>query len=65
MKNKVISREYVEKNYISKEDLKKFIENKMQIIKKRIDKNNIIAMQYQLDGMKAVYKAIQDELIGG
>ena len=63
--NKVISSEYVKKNYISKDDLKKFIENEMQIIKKRIDKNNIIAMQYQLDGMKAVYKAIQDEFIGG
>lgn len=57
--NKVISREYVEKNYIKKEDLQNFVDAEMKMIKKcRKDVGFISNQQY--DGMETVYKAIQN-----
>ena len=56
--NKVISREYVEKNYIKKEDLQNFVDTEMKMIKKcRKDVGFISNQQY--DGMEAVYNAIK------
>ena len=57
--NPVISREYVEKNYIKKTDLKQFIESELFAINK-CKSNKTTARQFQLDGMEAVYKAIKN-----
>ena len=57
--NKVISREYVEKNYIKKADLKEFIDAEIVVIDNMIDKDIATARQLQLDGLKAGYTAIQ------
>lgn len=59
MENKVISREYVEKNYIKKIDLSNFVESELRAIKK-CKSNKEMARQFQLDGMEAVYKGIKN-----
>lgn len=57
MANKVISREYVEKNYIEKSKLKDFVYSELRAIND-CKSNKMTARQFQLDGMEAVYKAI-------
>lgn len=57
--NKVISREYVEKNYIKKEDLQNFVDAEMMMIKRCREDVGFISNQ-QYDGMEAVYKAIKN-----
>ena len=57
--NKVISREYVEKNYIKKSDLEGFVNAELKIINKcRKDVGFLTNQQY--DAMEAVYKAIKN-----
>ena len=57
--NKVIAREYVEKNYIKKSDLKEFVYSELKAIKE-CKSDKATARQFQLDGMEAVYKAIKN-----
>jgi hypothetical protein len=57
--NKVISREYVEKNYIKKDDLRNFIDGELMMIKKCRKDTGFIGNQ-QYDGMEVVYKAISN-----
>lgn len=57
--NKVIIREYVEKNYIKKDDLLKFINSELRMIKKCRKGESFISNQ-QYDGMEAVYKTIKN-----
>lgn len=57
--NKVISREYVEKNYIKKADLENFVNAELNMINKnRKDVGFLTNQQY--DAMEAVYKAIKN-----
>ena len=59
MENKVISKEYVNKNYIKKKDLKAFINAELNAIEKcRKDTGFITNQQY--DAMEVVYKAIKN-----
>ena len=59
MENKVIAKEYVDKNYIKKSDLRGFVNSELNMIKKcRKDTGFIIEQQY--DAMEAVYKAIKN-----
>lgn len=59
MENKVISKEYVNKNYIKKKDLKAYINTELNMIEKcRKDTSFITNQQY--DAMEAVYKAIKN-----
>lgn len=58
--NKVIAREYVEKNYIKKIDLSKFVNDELEAIKECKCKDKTTARQFQLDGMEAVYKGIKN-----
>jgi len=60
MENKVIAKEYVDKNYIKKSELNEFIENELQVIERMINKKVATARQLQLDGMRAVYKGIKN-----
>lgn len=57
LNNKVISREYVEKNYIKKEDLLKWLEKEMQMCR---DPENKVQMMPKdvVEGMIAAYSAI-------
>ena len=62
--NKVISREYVEENYIKKDDLQNFIDGELMMIEKcRKDVGFISNQQY--DGMEAVYKTIKNLFLEG
>ncbi len=57
--NKVISREYVEKNYIKKSDLEGFVNAELNMINKcRKDVGFLTNQQY--DAMEAVYKGIKN-----
>ena len=59
MENKVIAKEYVDKNYIKKKDLKAYINAELNMIEKcRKDTSFITNQQY--DAMEAVYKAIKN-----
>ena len=63
MENKVIAKEYVEKNYVKKSDLNEFIESELKVIEKMINKKSASVMQLQLDGMRAVYKGIKNQFL--
>lgn len=63
MENPVISREYVEKNYIKKQELKNFINAELKAINKcRKDVGFLTNQQY--DAIEAVYKAIKNIFLG-
>lgn len=57
--NPVISREYVEKNYIKKSDLKGFVNAELKMINKCKNDVGFLTKQ-QYDAMEAVYKAIKN-----
>lgn len=63
MENKVIVKEYVDKNYVKKSDLNEFIESELQVIEKMINKKSASVMQLRLDGMRAVYKGIKNQFL--
>ena len=56
--NKVISREYVEKNYIKKQDLLDFIENALNMCNKQNEKLAKLMSKETLEGITATYKAL-------
>ena len=58
--NPVISREYVEKNYIPKDELRKFIKSEFKMIDKNMRTWETLEGQCQLKGMKAAYTAINN-----
>lgn len=59
MENKVIAKEYVDKNCIYKKDLEGYINAELNMIRKcRKDTGFITNQQY--DAMEAVYKAIKN-----
>ncbi len=63
--NPVISRKYVEENYVEKKKLKRVIESELKIISRMTNKDKATARQLQLDGMKAAYTCIQNIFLGG
>ena len=57
--NKVISREYVDKNYIKKSELAGYVNAELKMINKcRKDVGFLTKQQY--DAMEAVYKSIKN-----
>ena len=63
--NPVISRKYVEENYVEKKKLKRVIESELKIINRMINKDKATARQLQLYDMKAAYTYIQNIFLGG
>ena len=62
MENKVIAKEYVDKNYVKKNDLKGFVNAELKMIEKcRKDTGFLTNQQY--DAMEAVYKAIKNQFL--
>ena len=63
MENKVIAKEYVDKNYIKKSELNEFIESELQVIERMRNKKVATVGQIRLDGMRAVYKGIKNQFL--
>ena len=63
--NPVISRKYVEENYIKKDELKKFIEYEIKTIDKCKKERKNLARSLEMDGMKAAYVAIKNIFLEG
>ena len=61
MENKVISTEYVKKNFIKKSDLKEYLDHEFVMIKKC---RNKLEWKKYLDGVESAYKAIQNIFLG-
>lgn len=60
--NPVISREYVEKHYIKKDKLERFIDREIKAIDK-CKKDPKLTTKFQLDGMRAAYVAIKNIML--
>lgn len=60
--NKVISREYVEKNYIKKDDMYEKIEN--YINKNMEDQNNCLKIIQDNKSLKSAYERVYTEIEG-
>lgn len=61
--NPVISRKYVEKNYIKKLDLESFINTELIMIKKSREVKGFLTTE-QCDAMEAVYNTIKNLFLG-
>ena len=55
-RNKVIARDYVEKNYIKKSELKEFIDGELEMIEENQYKGG--DKRLILDGVEAAYRCI-------